>query len=55
MELPKHAAPAITARIKVLANMRLDEHRLPQDGRFGTESGGERVSLRASLLPPEYL
>src|SRR3989338_5316333 len=31
MELPKHAAAAITARIKILANMRLDEHRLPQD------------------------
>ncbi|MEK7093422.1 MAG: GspE/PulE family protein [Patescibacteria group bacterium] len=54
MELPKHAAPAITARIKVLANMRLDEHRLPQDGRFGTESGGERVSLRVSVLPTYY-
>ena len=40
MELPKTAAAAITARIKVLANMRLDEHRLPQDGRFGAESGG---------------
>ncbi len=45
MELPKHAAAAITARIKVLANMRLDEHRLPQDGRFGAESGGEKTIL----------
>lgn len=54
MELPKHAAAAITARIKVLANMRLDEHRLPQDGRFGTESGGERVSFRVSILPTYY-
>ena len=41
MELPKHAALAIVARVKVLANMRLDEHRLPQDGRFGAEEGGE--------------
>lgn len=54
MELPKHAAAAITARIKVLANMRLDEHRLPQDGRFGTEAGGERVSFRVSILPTYY-
>ncbi len=54
MELPKHAAPAITARIKVLANMRLDEHRLPQDGRFGTEAGGERVSFRVSVLPTYF-
>src|SRR3984957_18435632 len=54
MELPKHAAPAITARIKVLANMRLDEHRLPQDGRFGAESGGEKLSFRVSVLPTYY-
>lgn len=54
MELPKHAAAAITARVKVLANMRLDEHRLPQDGRFGTEAGGERVSFRVSVLPTYF-
>ncbi len=54
MELPKHAAAAITARIKVLASMRLDEHRLPQDGRFGAESGGEKLSFRVSVLPTYY-
>ncbi|MBP9757038.1 MAG: type II/IV secretion system protein [Candidatus Pacebacteria bacterium] len=54
MELPKHAAAAVTARIKVLANMKLDEKRLPQDGRFGTESGGERVSFRVSVLPTYF-
>jgi type IV pilus assembly protein PilB len=54
MELPKHAAAAITARIKVLANMRLDEHRLPQDGRFGAESGGEKISFRVSILSTYY-
>jgi type IV pilus assembly protein PilB len=54
MELPKHAAAAITARIKVLASMRLDEHRLPQDGRFGAESGGEKISFRVSVLPTYY-
>ncbi|TSC86946.1 MAG: putative type II secretion system protein E [Parcubacteria group bacterium Gr01-1014_8] len=54
MELPKHAAAAITARIKVLANMRLDEHRLPQDGRFGAEAGGEKISFRVSVLPTYY-
>ncbi len=54
MELPKHAAPAVTARIKVLANMKLDEHRLPQDGRFGAESGGEKISFRVSVLPTYY-
>ncbi len=54
MELPKHAAAAITARIKVLANMRLDEKRLPQDGRFGTESAGEKISFRVSVLPTYF-
>ena len=54
MELPKHAAAAITARVKVLANMRLDEHRLPQDGRFGTEAAGGRGAFRVSVLPTYY-
>ena len=54
MELPKHAAAAITARIKVLGNMRLDEKRLPQDGRFGVESGGEKISFRVSILPTYF-
>ena len=54
MELPKHAAAAITARVKVLANMRLDEHRQPQDGRFGVESGAEKISFRVSVLPTYY-
>ncbi|MBI5644511.1 type II/IV secretion system protein [Candidatus Kaiserbacteria bacterium] len=54
MELPKHAAPAITARVKVLANMKLDEKRLPQDGRFGAEAGGERISFRVSVLPTYF-
>ncbi len=54
MELPKQAAAAITARIKVLASMKLDEKRLPQDGRFGTENGGERVSFRVSVLPTYF-
>ena len=54
MELPKHAAAAITARLKVLSNMRLDEKRLPQDGRFSAEGGGEKVSFRVSVLPTYY-
>jgi type IV pilus assembly protein PilB len=54
MELPKAAAAAITARLKVLSNMRLDEHRVPQDGRFGVDNGGERVSFRVSILPTYF-
>ena len=51
MKLPKHAAPTIVARIKVLSSLQLDEKRLPQDGRFKMELDGERVSFRVSILP----
>ncbi|MBI2175411.1 MAG: type II/IV secretion system protein [Parcubacteria group bacterium] len=51
MTLPKHIAPAIVARVKVLAALKLDEHRLPQDGRFKIKEEGNGVSLRVSVLP----
>ena len=54
MVLPKSAAPGIVARIKVLANLKLDEKRLPQDGRFKIESAGEKVAFRVSTLPVYY-
>jgi len=54
MVLPKSAGPGIIARIKVLSNLRLDEKRLPQDGRFKTEMNGQKVSLRVSILPTYY-
>ena len=51
MTLPKQAASGIVARIKVLSNLKLDEHRLPQDGRFGIESEAYKYSIRVSVLP----
>jgi len=51
MTLPKHAASTIAARIKVLSNLKLDEKRLPQDGRFKMEMEGQKVSFRVSVLP----
>ncbi|MFC1721221.1 GspE/PulE family protein [Patescibacteria group bacterium] len=54
MTLPKSTASGITARIKVLSNLKLDEKRLPQDGRFKIEMEGERVSFRVSTLPTNY-
>lgn len=54
MTLPKHAAPSVSARIKVLSKLKLDEKRLPQDGRFKVEAEGERVSFRVSILPIYY-
>ncbi len=54
MVLPKNAEPSITARIKVLSNLKLDEKRLPQDGRFKVDMNGEKVSFRVSILPTYY-
>lgn len=51
MKLPRHAAPTIAARIKVLSSLKLDEKRLPQDGRFKMEMDGQKVSFRVSVLP----
>ncbi len=54
MVLPKNATAGITARIKVLSNLRLDEKRLPQDGRFKIDMNGQKVSFRVSTLPTYY-
>lgn len=54
MVLPKEAAAGIVARIKVLSNLRLDEKRLPQDGRFKIETEGQKVAFRVSTLPTFY-
>ncbi len=54
MVLPANAGQSITARIKVLSNLKLDEKRLPQDGRFKIESNNEKVSFRVSILPTYY-
>ncbi len=51
MNLPKKVLPGIVARIKVLSNLRLDEHRLPQDGRFKIENKDYKISFRVSVLP----
>ena len=51
MTLPKAAAAGIVARVKVLSNLKLDEKRLPQDGRFKMETDTDRVSFRVSILP----
>jgi type IV pilus assembly protein PilB len=54
MVLPKHVGPSLVARIKVLTSLRLDEKRLPQDGRFKVETDNEKVSFRVSVLPTYY-
>ncbi len=54
MVLPKNVAAGITARIKVLSNLKLDEKRIPQDGRFKIDLNNEKVSFRVSTLPVYY-
>lgn len=54
MVLPKHIGHSLVARIKVLSSLKLDEKRLPQDGRFKIDINGERVSFRVSTLPVYY-
>ncbi len=51
MTLPRLILPGIVARIKVLANLKIDEHRLPQDGRFKVESSDYKVAFRVSIIP----
>jgi len=51
MVLPKQASSGIVARIKVLSKLKLDEHRLPQDGRFKFETEDYKYSVRVSILP----
>ena len=51
MTLPKSVLSGIVARIKILSNLKLDEHRLPQDGRFKIEDENYKISFRVSTLP----
>lgn len=52
--LPKKVHEAVVARIKVLSNMRLDEKRKPQDGRFPAHLDGRKIDFRVSTFPTFY-
>ncbi|MCD5381031.1 MAG: GspE/PulE family protein [Candidatus Pacebacteria bacterium] len=51
MKLPKIASDSIVARLKVLSRLKLDQKRLPQDGRFKMDMDGQKVAFRVSMLP----
>ena len=51
LTLPKTVQEAVTSRIKILAEMKIDEHRIPQDGRFNFKVDDKEVDLRISVLP----
>lgn len=54
VKLPRGIESAIVARIKILSNLRIDEHRIPQDGRYKFVLNEETVSLRISIIPSFY-
>lgn len=49
--LPSEIGPAVISRIKILANLKIDEKRKPQDGRFKLTDGGRNIDFRISTLP----
>lgn len=51
MKLPKSTEPPLISRIKILANLKIDEHRIPQDGEFTILAAGHDIDLRISVSP----
>lgn len=51
MQLPKAIEPALVSRIKILSNLKIDEHRTPQDGQFTVKVAGKEVDLRIAISP----
>lgn len=51
MQLPKSIEPALVSRIKILSELKIDEHRIPQDGQFAVKVGDKEVDLRIAISP----
>jgi type IV pilus assembly protein PilB len=51
MKLPKSTEPALVSRIKILSNLKIDEHRIPQDGQFTVQVGDNPIDLRIAIAP----
>ncbi len=54
LNIPVNLSPAIISRVKILSNLKIEEKRLPQDGRFNIKVGKELIDLRVSSLPTVY-
>ncbi len=54
LSLPKGVQDAVISRIKILSDLKIDEHRTPQDGRFNFKFNNQEVDLRVSVLPIAY-
>ena len=53
-EIPVALMPMVTARIKIMADLDVADHRLPQDGRIAVKLGERHIDLRVSILPCQY-
>jgi type IV pilus assembly protein PilB len=51
MDLPRSIEPALISRIKILSSLKIDEHRIPQDGQFTVIVGEKEIDLRVSISP----
>ncbi len=51
LRLPKSTEPPLVSRIKILANLKIDEHRIPQDGEFSISAAGKDIDLRIAISP----
>lgn len=51
MELPKTVAPALVSRVKILSSLKIDEHRIPQDGQFTVLVDNQEIDLRIAISP----
>jgi type IV pilus assembly protein PilB len=51
LRLPKSTEPPLVSRIKILANLKIDEHRIPQDGEFSITAAGRPIDLRIAISP----
>lgn len=51
MRLPKATEAPLVSRIKILASLKIDEHRIPQDGQFTIKVGGREIDLRIAISP----
>jgi len=52
--LPKTIQPAVVSRIKILSNLKIDETRVPQDGRFHSVMDGKKIDFRVSTFPTSF-
>jgi type IV pilus assembly protein PilB len=51
LRLPKSTEPPLISRIKILSNLKIDEHRIPQDGEFTISAAGKQIDLRIAISP----